>query len=64
MIVDRFPPAPGNHNGIASAVGYTDVRQYRYYKKETKGLDFEGMIQDIKVIQFCDSLRECHVLAS
>ena len=38
----------GNHNGIASAVGYTDVREYRYYKKETRALDFDGMMQDIK----------------
>lgn len=41
-------PTWGNHKGIASAVGYTDVREYRYYKQETRGLDFEGMIQDIK----------------
>ncbi len=25
------------------------MRQYRYYKKETRGLDFEGMIEDLKV---------------
>ncbi len=30
-------------------MGYADVRRYRYYLKDTRGLDFEGMIEDIKV---------------
>ncbi len=38
-----------NHWGIFPEVGFTDMRQYRYYKKETRGLDFEGMIEDLKV---------------
>ena len=39
----------GNHWGILEAVGYKDVRQYRYYKKETRGLDSQGMLEDLKV---------------
>ena len=39
----------GNHWGILEAVGYKDIRQYRYYKKETRGLDSQGMIEDLKV---------------
>ncbi len=40
------------------------MKQYRYYKKETRGLDFEGMIQDIKVMKpMSRFIKECHVLA-
>jgi len=34
------------HRNIANLVGY-DFKEYRYYSKETKGLDFEGMKADI-----------------
>lgn len=51
----KFRPAPiyisnptwGNHNQMFTAMGF-DVRQYRYFHKQTKGLDFEGMIEDLK----------------
>lgn len=26
-----------------------DIRKYRYYKEQTRGLDFEGFIEDLKV---------------
>jgi aspartate/tyrosine/aromatic aminotransferase len=40
-------PTWGNHNAIFKIAGL-DVRQYRYFDKKTKGLDFQGMIQDLK----------------
>lgn len=40
-------PSWGNHNAIFSAAGL-DVRSYRYFDKKTKGLDFNGMIADLK----------------
>ena len=51
----KFKPAPiylsnptwGNHNQIFAALGFS-VRQYRYFHKQTKGLDFAGMIEDLK----------------
>ena len=39
-------PSWGNHTPIFKDSGL-DVKQYSYYKKETKGLDFENMIKDI-----------------
>ena len=40
-------PTWGNHAAIFNEVGL-NVRTYRYFHKETKGLDFEGMIADLK----------------
>ena len=39
----------GNHKAILTDAGYKDIREYRYFKKETRGLDYEGMIDDLKV---------------
>lgn len=39
-------PTWGNHNTLFANSGF-EVRQYRYYKKETKGLDLEGMLEDL-----------------
>jgi len=50
--------AAGNHSSILETVGYTDVRKYRYYLKETRGLDFEGMVEDIMVSSlYCLALQ-------
>lgn len=45
-----FLPTPswGNHTPIFKDSGL-EVKQYRYYDKKTVGLDFQGMIEDIKV---------------
>ena len=51
----QFRPAPlyvsnptwGNHNKVFGAAGL-QVRQYRYFDKKTKGLDFNGMIADLR----------------
>lgn len=40
-------PTWANHNGIFSMLDF-DIRKYRYWKPETRGLDFEGMIEDLK----------------
>jgi len=40
-------PTWGNHNSVFAAAGL-QVRQYRYFDKKTKGLDFEGMIEDLQ----------------
>jgi aspartate aminotransferase, cytoplasmic len=29
------------------SAGFTEPRTYRYWKPETRGLDFEGMIEDL-----------------
>lgn len=40
-------PTWGNHTQIFKIAGL-DVRQYRYFDKKTKGLDFNGMIADLR----------------
>lgn len=39
-------PTWGNHNAIAKEAGVTTAK-YRYWDPKTRGLNFEGMIQDI-----------------
>jgi len=40
-------PSWANHNAVFKDSGL-EVKKYRYYNKETIGLDFEGMIEDMK----------------
>ena len=40
-------PTWGNHNSVFQKAGL-DTRSYRYFDKKTKGLDFDGMIADLK----------------
>ena len=40
-------PTWPNHQGIFSKAGIS-ISQYRYYNPQTKGLDLDGMIKDIK----------------
>lgn len=40
-------PSWANHKAVFSDSGL-EVKQYRYYNKDTIGLDFEGMVEDIK----------------
>jgi aspartate aminotransferase len=44
-----YVPSPtwGNHNAIFKDCGL-EVAPYRYFKKDTNGLDFDGMVGDIK----------------
>lgn len=39
-------PTWGNHESIFRAAGL-EVRQYRYFDKKTKGLDINGMLEDL-----------------
>jgi aspartate aminotransferase len=41
-------PTWANHHNIWRDAG-VEQTTYRYYKPETRGLDFEGMMEDIKV---------------
>lgn len=45
-------PSWGNHTPIFRDSGL-EVKQYRYYDKKTVGLDFDGMIEDLKVRLSC-----------
>jgi len=40
-------PTWGNHKSIGKALGY-DVREYRYWGQEKRGLDFEGYMEDMQ----------------
>ncbi|KAF2479110.1 pyridoxal phosphate-dependent transferase [Neohortaea acidophila] len=40
-------PSWANHKAVFSDCGF-EVKQYRYYNKDTIGLDFDGMVEDIK----------------
>lgn len=48
------PPivSPGNHTAILKQVGYKDVRQYAYYKEDTRGLDIEGMLRGLEASEY------------
>lgn len=39
-------PTWGNHKAIAKKAGL-EIREYKYYKPETRGFDFEGMVNDL-----------------
>lgn len=41
-------PTWSNHHNIFKDAG-VEKKEYRYYKPSTKGLDFEGLIDDLKV---------------
>lgn len=40
-------PSWGNHTPIFKDAGLT-VKNYRYYNKDTVGLDFDGFVEDLK----------------
>jgi len=45
-----YMPAPtwGNHLPVFADSGLTDQKTYRYFDKKTNGLDFAGMMEDLK----------------
>ena len=47
----KFVPLPflGNHKQIILETDHPDVREYRYYEKKSRGLDYQGMLEDLKV---------------
>lgn len=40
-------PTWGNHTDIFKLVGF-EIKKYRYWKPDTRGLDFEGLLEDLK----------------
>ncbi|OWF49471.1 aspartate aminotransferase, cytoplasmic-like [Mizuhopecten yessoensis] len=41
-------PTWGNHRGIFKDAGFSQIREYRYWKADTRSLDFDGMMEDLK----------------
>ena len=41
---------PANHIGIAKSLQYPSIKEYRYWDYEKCCVDFEGMIEDLRVI--------------
>lgn len=37
-----------NHHKVFAGAGFTDIRQYRYWNAQTRGIDMEGMLDDLK----------------
>lgn len=52
MQVHITKPTWSNHHNIFKDAG-VDKKEYRYYKPETKGLDFDGLLADLKVSLRC-----------
>ena len=50
-------PTWGNHGNIFKDSGM-EVASYRYFDKSTNGLDFKGMLEDLKVIMRSDIFRK------
>lgn len=49
--VIRVPnPTWGNHKAVFTRSGL-QVKEYRYYKPQTRGLDFEGLIADLRAAE-------------
>ncbi|CAL1538988.1 unnamed protein product [Lymnaea stagnalis] len=40
-------PTWENHKGVFQAAGFSDVRLYRYWDSESRGLNFRGMCEDL-----------------
>ncbi|MCL4129312.1 UNVERIFIED_CONTAM: hypothetical protein GTU68_000571 [Idotea baltica] len=38
----------GNHKLIFLNAGFANAKQYRYWDEKTRGLDFDGMVEDLK----------------
>ncbi|XP_072041873.1 aspartate aminotransferase, cytoplasmic-like [Amphiura filiformis] len=41
-------PTWPNHNGIFKAAMFSELRKYRYFKADTRGLHIEGMLEDLR----------------
>lgn len=37
-----------NHHLVFMNAGFKEARTYRYWKPEVRGIDFDGLIQDLK----------------
>jgi aspartate/tyrosine/aromatic aminotransferase len=39
----------GNHRAIILETDHPDIREYRYYDRRTRWLDYQGMLEDLRV---------------
>lgn len=37
-----------NHFKVFSGAGFTDIRTYRYWDAQTRGINFDGLLEDLK----------------
>lgn len=42
-------PTWGNHKLLGKMIGYTNIREYRYWNQEKRAIDFEGFVEDLQV---------------
>lgn len=42
-------PPKANHINIFNKLKYASIRKYRYWNAQTRGLDLDGMLQDLEV---------------
>lgn len=41
-------PTWGNHKGVFKAAGFSNIVEYRYWHAESRGLDIDGMLEDLR----------------
>uniref|UniRef100_UPI00398EFBAE aspartate aminotransferase, cytoplasmic n=1 Tax=Pristiophorus japonicus TaxID=55135 RepID=UPI00398EFBAE len=41
-------PTWENHNGVFTAAGFTNIRSYRYWEPAKRGLDLQGLLDDME----------------
>ncbi|CAD5118874.1 DgyrCDS7547 [Dimorphilus gyrociliatus] len=41
-------PTWGNHKLLGKMIGYTNIREYRYWNQEKRVIDFEGFVEDLQ----------------
>lgn len=47
-VVYYSDPTWENHHKVFSGAGFTDIRTYRYWNPQTRGINFEGLIEDLQ----------------
>lgn len=48
-VIDITLFVTANHHGISKDTGFANIKVYRYFDQETRGLDIEGMKSDLSV---------------
>lgn len=46
-VVYYSDPTWENHHKVFAAAGFTDLRKYRYWDPQTRGVDITGMLEDL-----------------
>ncbi|KAK3730420.1 hypothetical protein RRG08_034742 [Elysia crispata] len=47
-IVYVSSPTWGNHKGVFKTAGFSEIKEYRYWDSETRGLNLAGMCEDLR----------------